>query len=83
MLTLMCLLPLKRVDNESVAEGLMELIARHGIPNTILSDQSTVFTSKFTARLCALLDIVDSVASPDQWGTQKVARQSQGHAEAS
>ena len=50
MLTLMYMfmkypeaLLLKCVDNGSVAEGLMELIARHSIPDNILSNQGTEF----------------------------------------
>ena len=71
--TLMCLftkypeaLPLKWVDNESVADGLMELIARHSIPDNILSNQGTEFMSKFTAKLCELLDIRKTKTTPWQ-----------------
>lgn len=58
LLTAMCLfskyaeaVPLKRVDNISVAEGLTEIFSRHGLPNVLLTDQGTVFTSKLTQKL--------------------------------
>ena len=39
-------IPLKWVDVESVAEGLCEVFSRTGIPNQILTDQGSVFTSR-------------------------------------
>ena len=62
ILTIMCLgtrypyaIPLKRVDAESVAEGLMEVISHTGIP--VLSDQGSVFLGKVIKELCRLLNI--------------------------
>ena len=37
---------LKRVDVESVAEGLCEVFSRTGIPAQNLTDQGSLFTSK-------------------------------------
>ena len=50
ILTMMCLgsrfpyaILLQRVDAESVAEGLMEVISHTGIPIELLSDQGSEF----------------------------------------
>lgn len=37
---------LRHVDSESIASSLMELFARTGIPQEILTDQGSNFTSK-------------------------------------
>ena len=64
ILTIMCLgtrypyaIPLKWVDAESVAEGLMEVISHTGIPVELLSDQGSVFLGKVIKELCRLLNI--------------------------
>ena len=64
ILTVMCLgtrypycVPLKRVDSESVAEGLMDVISHTGIPKELLSDQGSVFMGRVTTQLCQLLNI--------------------------
>ena len=64
ILILMCLatrypycIPLKRVDTESIAEGLMEVIAHTGIPKELLTDQGGVFTCKVFTQACKLLNI--------------------------
>ena len=38
-------IPLKRVDAQSVAEGMIEVYSRTGLPTEILTDQGTVFMS--------------------------------------
>ena len=50
-------IPLKRVDNEAVLEGMMEVFTRHGIPERILTDQGTVFMSRLTKAVCSTLGI--------------------------
>ena len=64
ILTIMCLgtrypyaIPLKRVDAESVAKGLMEVISHTGIPVELLSDQGSVFLGEVIKELCRLLNI--------------------------
>ena len=71
LLTSICLaskyseaIPLKRVDVESVAEGLCEIFSRTGIPPQILTDQGSVFTSKLMKQLCHILDIKHIKSSP-------------------
>ena len=71
MLTSICLaskypeaIPLKRVDVESVAEGLCEVFSRTGIPSQILTDQGSVFTSKLLKQLCGILGIKHIKSSP-------------------
>ncbi|XP_050709220.1 protein NYNRIN-like [Eriocheir sinensis] len=48
-------IPLKDVDSVSVAEALLSLFSRVGIPREILSDRSTQFTSQLMAELHKLL----------------------------
>ena len=71
LLTAMCLytkypeaIPLKRVDNESVLDGFMEVFARHGFPREILTDQGSVFMSKLTAQCCETFGIQQVKTSP-------------------
>ena len=58
ILTMMCLytkyaeaIPLRRVDNHTVLEAMLEIFARHGIHKIILTDQGTVFMSRLTQQL--------------------------------
>ena len=71
LLTSICLaskypeaIPLKRVDVETVAEGLCEVFSRTGIPSQILTDQGSVFTSRLMKQLCHILDIKHIKSSP-------------------
>ena len=57
-------IPLKRVDNEAVLEALLEVISRHGIPESILTDQGTVFMSRLTKSVCNTLGIEQIRTSP-------------------
>ena len=64
LLTCICLgskypeaLPLKRVDAQTVAEGMCEIFSRTGIPNEVLTDQASVFTGKLHKALCNTLGI--------------------------
>ncbi len=49
--------PLKRVDAETVAEGLVEVMSHTGIPNELLSDQGSVFTGALAKQVCDTLGI--------------------------
>ena len=57
-------IPLKKVDNEAVLEALLEVISRHGIPETILTDQGSVFMSRLTKSVCNTLGIEQIRTSP-------------------
>ena len=57
-------IPLKRVDNEAVLEGMLEIFSRHGIPGTILTDQGSVFMSRLTKAVCQSLGIEQIRTSP-------------------
>ena len=64
ILTMMCLftkypeaIPLKRVDNETVLDAMIEILDRHGLPKTILTDQGSVFMSKLTSQLWKTLGV--------------------------
>ena len=45
---------LKSVDAENVAEALLTMFSRVGVPKEILTDQGTNFTSKLLAELYCL-----------------------------
>ena len=40
--------PLKKVDNTSVLEGMLEVFSCYGLPKVLLTDQGSVFTSRLT-----------------------------------
>ena len=71
LLTAMCLytkfpeaIPLKRVDNLSVLEAMMEIFSRYGIPKELLTDQGSVFTSHLTRHMCKTFEIHKIQTSP-------------------
>ena len=49
--------PLKTIDSISVAESLLTIFSRVGIPNEILSDQGSNFTSRLMEQLHKLLGV--------------------------
>ena len=57
-------IPLKKVDNESVLEAMLEVFSRHGIPEKILTDQGSVFMSRLTKQVCQTLGIGHIRTSP-------------------
>ena len=50
-------IPLKRIDVEHIAEELVQVFARVGVPQEILTDQGSNFTSQLLAELYQLLHI--------------------------
>ena len=52
--------PLKRVDNLTVIEAMMDIFSSYGLPKALLTDQGSVFTSKLTNAMC------------DQFGIKKI-----------
>ena len=57
-------LPLKEISAEAVAEGMLEIWSRTGIPKEILTDQGTQFMSKLLKQLCSRLRIKMARSSP-------------------
>ena len=55
---------LRNIDAESVAEELVKLFARVGIPRKILTDQGTNFTSQLLAKVYRLLHVKGLHSSP-------------------
>lgn len=55
---------LKSIEAESIAEELIKLFARVGVPQEILTDQGSNFTSKLLAELSRLLHIKPIRTSP-------------------
>ena len=50
-------IPLKKFTTPAIAEELVELFARHGIPKEILTDQGTNFTSQLFLELYRMLGV--------------------------
>ena len=56
--------PLKRIDTETVAEALVDIYSRLGVPEEILSDQGTQFISDCMKEVCRLLGVTQSTTTP-------------------
>ena len=56
--------PLKDTTAENVVSGLVEFLARNGIPSKILTDQGSQFTSEVMAQTCQLLGITHITTVP-------------------
>ena len=56
--------PLKRIDTETVAEALVDICSRLGVPEEILSDQGTQFISDYMKGVCRLLGVTQSTTTP-------------------
>lgn len=57
-------IPLKTIDAEIVANALIDIFSRTGIPREILSDQGSNFMSALMKQLCSLLKIKKLNTSP-------------------
>ena len=56
--------PLKGIETERVAEALVEIFSRVGLPKEILSDRGSQFTSDLMKEICRLLSIKQLITSP-------------------
>ena len=56
--------PLKKVDNVTVIEAMMEVFASYGLPKVLLTDQGSVFTSRLTRAMCEQFQIEKIQTSP-------------------
>ena len=57
-------IPLRNITANKVAEALIDIFARHGIPEEILTDQGTNFTSTLLGELYKLLGVRAFRTSP-------------------
>ena len=57
-------IPLRAIDAETIAEELVKFFSRVGIPEEILTDQGSNFTSKLLAEVYRLLHIKPICTSP-------------------
>ena len=55
---------LKHITTEAVAEGLVDMFSRLGVPEEILSDQGTQFMSEVMQEVTRLLSLKHMVSSP-------------------
>ena len=58
-------IPLRSIDAEHIAEELIKVFARVGIPEEVLTDQGSNFTSKLLSELYRLLKIQAVRTSPN------------------
>ena len=56
--------PLKRIDTKTVAEALVDIYSRLGVPEEILSDQGTQFISDCMKEVCRFLGVTQSTTTP-------------------
>ena len=56
--------PLKNIETETVAEALMDMYSRLGIPEEVLSDLGTQFVSKCMDEVSRLLSIIRLTTTP-------------------
>ncbi|GFN91319.1 Zinc finger protein [Plakobranchus ocellatus] len=56
--------PLRKIDTESVAEALVDIYSRLGVPEEMLSDQGTQFISYCMKEVCRLLVIKQKTTTP-------------------
>ncbi len=57
-------IPLRSITAKSVAEALLEIFSRTGIPELVLTDQGSQFVGKVMSNLCSLLGIERVRTSP-------------------
>lgn len=60
--------PLQSIDAENIAEELLKLFARVGIPREIITDQGSNFTSQLLAKMYKLLHVKALWRSPQTDG---------------
>jgi len=56
--------PLKDIQAETVAEALVNMFTRVGVPKEILSDQGSQFLSAVMKEVCILLSLKQLVTTP-------------------
>ncbi|GFS19330.1 Gypsy retrotransposon integrase-like protein 1 [Elysia marginata] len=56
--------PLRKIDTETVAEALVGIYSRLGVPEEVLSDQGTQFMSDCMKEVCRLLGIKQKATAP-------------------
>ena len=56
--------PLKKIDTETVAEALVDIFSRLGVPEEILSDLGTQFVSECMKEVTRLLSIKQLTTTP-------------------
>ncbi|GFO05851.1 Pol polyprotein [Plakobranchus ocellatus] len=56
--------PLYKIYTESVAEALVDIYSRPGVPEEVLSDQGTQFISDCMKEFCRLLGIKQETTIP-------------------
>ena len=55
---------LKSVTARAVADGLLEIFSRNGVPLQMLSDQGTQLTGALMSEICAILGVVKIRTTP-------------------
>ena len=56
--------PLKRVDNLTVLDAMLDVFSCYGLPKVLLTDQGSVFTSRLTKAMCSQFGITKIQTTP-------------------
>ncbi|GFN89325.1 Pol polyprotein [Plakobranchus ocellatus] len=56
--------PIQKIDTETVAEAIVDICSRLGVPKEVLSDQGTQSMSDCMREVCCLLGIKQKVSTP-------------------
>ena len=56
--------PLKKVDNTTVLDAMLDVFASYGLPKVLLTDQGSVFTSRLTRAMCTQFGIEKIQTTP-------------------
>ena len=56
--------PLKDINTSTLAEALLEMFSRVGLPESVHSDRGSQFTSEMMHEVCRLLDEKQSTTTP-------------------
>ena len=70
--------PLKNIDTEMVAEALLDMYRRVGVPEEVLSDVGTQFTSDCMKEVSRLLSIRRLTTSPYHSACNELAKKCNG-----
>lgn len=57
-------IPLRSIDTESIAEALLGVFTRVGLPQEILSNRGTQFTSQLMNEVCRLINVKQAFTAP-------------------
>jgi hypothetical protein len=63
--------PIVKINKQSAVKFIMSIICRFGVPNRIITDNRSQFTSRVLQEYCGDLDAQICYTSKEQWTSQK------------